>query len=261
MMQRYFFLLLLLVLGADAGAQVFPLQLTQQVDATGGRLSDFSSPALDRYRLSLQLMDPRESSVQVVLRLRIEGNNLRIVSRGGMAPVLHSVDFGAPLTLTGSDLTYLFAPANLDVAGIGAEEFWQGGGLLSEGFYTVCIEAFLPARAGQAGVSDENCVPLFLTVNEPPLVTYPIANQVLDALEPQNFAITWEEQGQAGGPVSYDLEITPYGTIPGAEGNPPAVVCPSVTADSGRYSRVFPPSSPLPSRALLAVTTYCPSTP
>ncbi|MEO0732494.1 MAG: fibronectin type III domain-containing protein, partial [Bacteroidota bacterium] len=208
-------LFLLCFLGAlHAGAQiVFPLQIEQRFGLLPSRLTDFSSDPLAGYEVSVNALDPFEPTVQLQLRLRIEGPNVRITSLPNIVR-LHQVNFGTPLLLAGNDLAYLFSPANLAVEGIDAREFWRDGGLFPEGFYNVCLEAFLPARSDELGVSAENCVPLFVNLAEPPLVTYPVANQTVPALTPANFAITWLDQG-TGGMTQYDLEITPYGNQPG----------------------------------------------
>ena len=201
----------LFLLAQPLSAQVFPVQLNQNLPTLPARLTDLAEDPLTNYQVSLNLVDPRESSVQVFLRMRLEGSNVLIQSRPVTVPVIHNVEFGVPLTLTGMDLGYLFAPGNLEIRGRSSQEFFRNGGNLDEGFYTLCIEAFLISNPNERGVSNESCLPLFVAIQEPPLVTYPIGDQTVPAHNPASLSFTWLDQTAIAGAVNFDLEVTPLG--------------------------------------------------
>ncbi|MEM9930478.1 MAG: hypothetical protein AAF840_11710, partial [Bacteroidota bacterium] len=160
MLTKFTHIALLLFWSLGVAAQVFPVDVRQNLAESFQRLDELSlSP---QYQVALTLRDPLESGVAVQLRLKIEGQNIRIQTRPEALARLHPIEFGQPLVLTGPELAYLFAPANLNVAGRGVQDFWEQGGRLSEGFYNVCIEAFLPNRPTELGVSNEHCVPIFI---------------------------------------------------------------------------------------------------
>ncbi|MEM6769472.1 MAG: fibronectin type III domain-containing protein, partial [Bacteroidota bacterium] len=213
--------LILLYCSLGLSAQVFPVDVQQNLVEPFQRLDELAlSP---QYQVALTLRDPLESGVAVQLRLKIEGQNIRVRTRPEAVPRLHPIEFGQPLILTGSDLAYLFAPSNLNVAGRGTRDFWDNGGRLAEGFYTICVEAFLPNRPTELGVSNEHCVPIFVNYDEPPVITYPLDGQHIPAFSPPAFAFTWQNQSTVQMP-NYLLEVTPLdvpaGSINIPLGNP-----------------------------------------
>ena len=225
------FFLLALALGASlfAAAQIFPVTVNQTLNQVPEGLAGLPLSPQSQWSVGLQLQDPKESSVQVILRLRIEGAEARIVTRPEAPPVIHTVPFGQQLVLRGADLEYLVNPGNLDFSGVGREAFFANGGRLPEGFYTFCVEAYLLNRPDQAGVSNESCVPIVKSVLEPPVVTYPLEGQTVPTFLPQNFAINWQTNNP-GAVEQYELSLTPYGeAVPGPlsfdrDGTPPNAV-------------------------------------
>ena len=210
-----------------ASAQIFPVTVNQTLNQLPEGLTGLTTSPQSQWTVGLQLLDPKESSVQVLLRLRIEGTDVRIETRAEAPPVIHTVPFGQQLVLQGADLDYLVNPAHLRFAGIGREDFFANGGRLPEGFYTFCVEAYLLNRPDQAGVSNESCVPIVRTVLEPPVITYPLEGQRVPTFLPQNFAINWQTNNP-GVMEQYELSLTPYGeAVPGPlsfgqDGAPPA---------------------------------------
>ncbi|NJN28296.1 MAG: hypothetical protein HC819_21165, partial [Cyclobacteriaceae bacterium] len=102
-----------------AQAQISPVDARLQVQPPYSIfLSDYTSPASDRLRLSLMLLDLTKSGLEVGLRFKLEAPGIRMAT----APDYHGVPFyldgGQQLMLEGHELAEYFLPQHMVFQGM-----------------------------------------------------------------------------------------------------------------------------------------------
>ncbi|MEL6922619.1 MAG: fibronectin type III domain-containing protein, partial [Bacteroidota bacterium] len=186
-------------------AQVYPINVTTQVmPPYPSKLSDLSSPILNKLRSSVLLRDARQGNYQVKVKLRIDGPNLTIRSKADYMSPPVQLTFGAPTELSFNDFASLLDPLNLEFQGIDRQGFINEGTQLPEGFYTLCLQTYDYVRGLDEPVSNESCSNFFVTLHDPPIITAPQAQ--VTPINPQNVLFTWE-QLHTGFTANYKLEI------------------------------------------------------
>lgn len=208
-MRHLLILYLLLINAFTSLAQVYPVTGTAAlIPPYSVYLSDYTSGTSDRIVSTVILNDISRPDLRVRLRLRIEGQNVRLETKPeyiGSAIFLQS---GVPLRLTGTDLIEYFDPSHLNFSGITRREF-EKTGALPQGFYTFCIEVLEYNRGVK--ISNTICAPGWLILNDPPLVNLPRNGEKLKPTIPQNVVFQWTPR-HTGSPNSafnteYDIRL------------------------------------------------------
>jgi hypothetical protein len=203
-----FFLLFLLVPCFAIRAQVFPVQGNAAlIPPYSVHMADYTTRSQDRLVLNLLLANETRPELPVRLRIRIEGQNIKLETKAeyiGSAIILQG---RVPLRLTGSDLLEYFRPENLNFTGITQREF-EKTGALPQGFYQFCFEVLEYNRGIK--ISNTICSPGWLILNDPPLVNIPRNNEKLRATVPQNVMFQWTPRhtGSPNSAFSTEYEIT-----------------------------------------------------
>lgn len=182
----------LLVNASWTVGQVMPVDITAMaVSPHSNKLSDYYSPNLNKFRVSLLLKDPTEPSWDVYLRVKIQGNWMSLSSRIDYKPnhsiVINSGEF---VTVSSSDLEELLLPMNLTVSGP-KSNLLSSYGVLAEGAYTMEIAAY--DYNTNKLVSRVVALPLNINLNNPPLLVLPPRETVVDLQQIQNLTFQWQD--------------------------------------------------------------------
>jgi len=151
-------------------------------------LSDYTAPGSERITVNIFLTDVSRTDLNIRLRLRIEGQGIKIETKPEFVPPLLTVHGGAPLQLISSDLVDYFEPRNLNFSGISQREYEQKGSL-PEGLYQFCFEVYEYNR--NVKISNSSCSSAWLILNDPPLVNLPGDGEKIRIQSPQQVIFQW----------------------------------------------------------------------
>lgn len=201
----FFLLMLLCLLFSKSGmAQVYPVQVnTHLVPPYSLKLSDYVTMQSDKLILNLLMTDVNEYNRRIRLRLTIKGNGMSIRSRDivvGARPIY--LDGGMSLRLTNLDLQPYFRLQNLQ--GISPQQYHR---LLPEGRYQFCFEVFDWVTGERLSNTNLGCAPVYLIVNDPPLLNLPRNGDLVEAKIPQNIIFNWTPRHLNATNVQYEFEI------------------------------------------------------
>jgi TANFOR domain-containing protein len=203
----YLFLLLLWV--KTSFAQVYPVQGNAAlVPPFSLKLSDYANSVTDRLAVNVLLNDVAKPDLKIRLRIRIEGQNVKLETKSEYFGTALTLQGGVPLRLTNIDLAEYFNPSHLNFSGITQSEFLKTASL-PEGFYQFCFEVLEYNRGVK--ISNTICAPAWLILNNPPLVNLPRNGEILRTLNPQNVIFQWTPR-HTGSPNSafsteYDFKL------------------------------------------------------
>jgi TANFOR domain-containing protein len=147
------------------------------------KLSDYANFVTNRLVVNVLLNDVTKPDLKVRLRIRIEGQNVKLETKPEYFGTALTLQGGVPLQLTNIDLAEYFNPRNLNFSGITQSEFLKTASL-PEGFYHFCFEILEYNRGVK--ISNTICAPAWLILNNPPLVNLPRNGEILRTLNPQN---------------------------------------------------------------------------
>ncbi|MFN8888890.1 MAG: fibronectin type III domain-containing protein [Cyclobacteriaceae bacterium] len=180
---------LLTVTSLMSEGQVFPVQSTVQLTPPYSLyLSDYAAPGSERLRVTAFLIDATRPELNVRIRLRIEGNGIKIETKPEFMPPPVTLLGGVPLQLISSDLAAYFDPRNLNFTGITQREIEQRGAL-PEGLYQFCFEVIEYNRGVK--ISNTGCAVAWLILNDPPIVNVPADNEKIRIQDPQQVIFQW----------------------------------------------------------------------
>jgi Purple acid Phosphatase, N-terminal domain/Bacterial EndoU nuclease len=190
-------------------SQIFPVQATTQLSRPYSLyLSDYTAPGSERLSLNIFLTDATRTDLNVRLRLRIEGQGIRIETKPGFIPPPLTLNGGVPLQLISADLAAYFEPRNLDFSGTTQREYEQKGSL-PEGLYQFCFEVYEYNR--NVKISNTGCATAWLILNDPPIINLPRDNEKVRIQSPQQVTFQWTPR-HTGSPNSaftteYDFKL------------------------------------------------------
>lgn len=173
--------------------QQFPVTVNAAiVPPYSAYLSDYISPGLNKLMVTLVFNDYNEPSWNVYLKIKIESNNVRISSKADFVPLKPITLLpGVPVQLSGEDLYDYFDFNNIDVAGISKASLISSGKLI-EGCYRFCFEVYDYNK--RVPISLQSCVNANIILNDPPQLTLPNNNAVVN-LSSQNINFQWQLLG------------------------------------------------------------------
>lgn len=160
-----------------------------------------------RLQVYLRLLDTRVESATLYLRMRLVSENLIIEN---------PVPLPKPITLSGGEEVYLdagmlseyFLSTNIRYSGNASRNFQLSGGVLPDGFYQLCFEAY-EARSGSKVSLHESPAMFTLLAGEPPFINLPFAEDTFYYNRKENLRFQWTPRhvGTTGFQTEYVLEI------------------------------------------------------
>jgi TANFOR domain-containing protein len=204
-MRRILIKTLLLLPGLYAAAQQFPVQVTPQLlPPYTLQVSEYYSPGTAGAKMNLMLLlrDFNKPTLQVRLRMSIEGQSVSVRSREDAVFTSITIESGMPKYVEPSELEQYFNSNNLEFSGMTRQQY-ELTGKLPEGFYTFCFEVI---EAGtNLVVSNKGCAMAWMTLSEPPLLNIPRKAEALIPTTPQNILFQWTPRHTAS-PNAYNTE-------------------------------------------------------
>ncbi|UII27541.1 fibronectin type III domain-containing protein [Fulvivirga maritima] len=203
-----------------AQAQTFPvsaqLQLTPPYSVY---LSDLLRPETDQVKLNLILRDLQEPFVDVVLKLKIEGQGLSMETAPYYMPPALTLESGTPQLLTTVELSPYFDAANLIFGGISKSKYEQQGGRLPEGLYRISFTAYDANTGRQLSMPAQAIA--WMALSEPPRLNQPFCESEINLESGMQYIVfQWSPIGVSPntfGELEYEfslVEIRPEGRDP-----------------------------------------------
>lgn len=192
---------LVVLFNIDVTAQSHAITVNGQITHYSSHLSDYT----DVNRLFVTMLNTDERDVyQGVLKMEITGSGYSINTKAdisfGLPVTLYR---NTPLILTGSQLSELFNPDQLEFTGVSRDDFIFGGGRLPEGPTSFCFTIYDPNR--QETVSNRHCTLGNVSTYDPPQILTPSGQ--IEYTTPQNIFFSWQPRHVGTFPVDYTLEI------------------------------------------------------
>lgn len=203
MKKIYLFTLLLLISGFSFGQS--PVSISTQVSPPYvPYLSDYASVSSDKLRIQLTFNDFNEPQQQVWLKVSLKGQGVTIQQNPSFVPVPITLEAGVPYHLSGVELAPWLALENLSFTGMSQGQYAQTKSL-PEGLYELCVEVF-DYRRQDVPLSPPNCVPIFISLYDPPRITNPMNGIDMTQQFPQLLNIQWLPMHLDGLNSGFDTE-------------------------------------------------------
>lgn len=194
-------------------AQIFPINITtQSMPPHTGNISDWTAPGTNRIGINLLLKDVNEVNFQARLKVKITGQGITLRSNNNLPIAPIELRYGAPLQLSGNDLSQLLHYENLFFENYSIQQYEANGGL-PDGTYQICFQVFDYDRVDDEAASFESCVTVFATLHKTPVILSPIGE--IDPLFPQFVPVQWQARHTGGFPTEYNIEIYEYDAAAG----------------------------------------------
>ncbi|MCV6630498.1 MAG: hypothetical protein OIF50_11655, partial [Flavobacteriaceae bacterium] len=183
-------------------AQLYPVQVNMNlVPPYSLKISDYHTASSDKLFVNLLLKDVSEFGRQVKLRFYVEGNGLAVRSKPfivGANPIV--LDGGVNTRLSNVDLRPYFKFENLQ----GLTPF-QYSKALSDGVYNFCFEVY--DYFSNQKISNKSCIPVYLILNDPPILNTPPKEELIAGQNPQNILFNWTPRHINATGVQYEFTI------------------------------------------------------
>ncbi len=191
-----------LLIGLLGFAQIYPVQLTPIFNSPySSKLADYTNTFEPKFQLLVNTTDFAITNRQVRLKLIVEGNGIKAESSDFViAPAPIYINGGELMTLTNSDLGYLFKFENLQ--GINPLQY---SSFLPEGMYSFCFEMY--DMMTNQRISRSSCAYLYLMLNDPPFLNLPAKKEQIMATDFPNIFFSWTPRNGNVTNVSYHFEI------------------------------------------------------
>lgn len=193
--------------GVTAAQTVYPVLVQQTPPTSFGRLSDLTNAAAQTWSVTLVLQDTREPSLPVALRVNLTGNRFSARTTDPLRAPLVTLNPGVPVVLTAADLAPYLAPGNVTVRGADPAAFFQGGAVLPEGVYQLCVEVVPVGRPGSISIGGNGCTMALAQSYDPPQFTTPLDRTSVLVTDLQNVQMAWQHVGPAPPGAVYTLKI------------------------------------------------------
>ena len=165
------------------------------------KLSDYQTTSSEKLFVNLLLTDTQDAGRQVRLKMYIEGKGLNIQTLdfvAGATPIF--LDGGINQRLSNLDLRPYFSLNNL--LGILPQQYNRP---LPSGRYNFCFEVY-DQLSGQR-LSGKSCFPVYLILNDPPVLNIPSRNELVTAQNPQNVLFNWTPRHLNATGVQYEFTL------------------------------------------------------
>ena len=190
-MKRLLFTLTTLLYTLVSFAQYPVTSIPQLIPPYSTYLSDYTLSGADKFNLNIWLNDYNEPEYDVRLVVQIEGEGVSLQTDPNFAGPIINLLPGSN-TFSGADLESYFDLNNMVVSGIDEQTFRREG-VLPNGMYTFCVQAF-DYRRTDVALSMRGCVTAVLKRNNPPMPTYPVCGESILPTENNSIVFRWESQ-------------------------------------------------------------------
>jgi hypothetical protein len=178
-----------LLTGTMASGQRYPVQVVPQLIAPYTlNVSDYYNGTSEKLVVLLTNIDLNKPALQVRLRMTIQGQAAKLISRDNVYYPPIQLDAGVPNRISLADLAPYFNADNLIFEGITRAQYVQSG-KLPEGFYLFCFEV-IEINSGQV-VGRSSCAMAWISLNDPPLLNLPVKAESIIYKDPQNIIFQW----------------------------------------------------------------------
>ncbi|MBC7390453.1 MAG: fibronectin type III domain-containing protein [Opitutaceae bacterium] len=218
--QLCFFMFLLLCSFQGIAQFTYPVETRMVVTQPyPSILSDFGSPG--KVTGFLTLNDPNRSGLKVKVRLHIVSNDqgVSIITKPNRELIIEEgLSAGIPYPLT--NISSLFNLNDLDIKPVG---LLNNGGKLPEGMYFFNLEVFEAVSGKDQVLSNTRfgSQMVWITINEPPFLNFPVNNKTIVPIIPQNIVFQWTPRHiqslNSSEGVSYNFYLVQVG--PGQNAN------------------------------------------
>lgn len=235
-------LFLILLLAAKEGqAQFFPVQATFYAKPPYPvLLSDYANPQGKSLTLKVLLRDLTLGPTQVYFRFRVASNRVNYINLLRVGPVF-TLTPGVTSTFTQADFGTYFTANQLNVSP------FVYAVPLPEGIYTFSVE-IMDALTNKALSKVEQSPPMWLVVNDPPILNLPLNNSNVKTQNPQNLIFQWTPRHRQASTVEYEFALTELLVPDNFTGNlqniflsQPAYYQTTVSTTSFLYGPTLPP--------------------
>jgi len=192
---RSIFLLITLILLSikPLFAQVFPVQAYINVTPPYSvYLSQYTASDQEKILATILLRDPVITSIDVKFRFTIQGAGIKLTTNPSWNPAPYNLVSGLSVILPQDMIADYLKPQHLLIEGIDQQEFYRSG-KLPEGYYQFKVEVIEYRR--NITISNTAQAGLWLMLNEPPRIVFPLPNQKVMATNPQMINFTWVPGG------------------------------------------------------------------
>ncbi|MBN8824299.1 MULTISPECIES: hypothetical protein [unclassified Spirosoma] len=196
-------LLFLIGLLTNGYAQHFPVQATFYAKPPYPiNLADYANPLGQNLSLKVILRDLNLDPTQVYFRFTVTGGGLSLSNppRLGSQPVF-TLTPGFVQTFTQADFGRYFNWENLGVSPIVYSK------PLGEGIYTFSVDV-IDVLTNKSLSGAVPLPPVWLVVNDPPLLTFPANQSLVKVINPQNTVFQWVPRQRQANAVEYDFVLT-----------------------------------------------------
>ncbi|MBO9202159.1 MULTISPECIES: fibronectin type III domain-containing protein [Niastella] len=185
--------------------QQYPVQIVPQLQAPYTlNLSDYYNGVQDKLVVLLTNTDLNKPVMQVRLRMSIQGQVAKLLSRDNIYYPPIQLNAGIPLRIGGGDLAAYFNADNLIFQGITRAQYLQSG-KLPEGFYQFCFEVVETETGLNQVVGRSSCAMAWISLNDPPLLNLPVKAESIVYKDPQNIIFQWT-------PRNYNSPVSAFNT-------------------------------------------------
>ena len=195
---------LLLALHWPLYAQVYPVQVTPRLlPPYTLNVSDYHMGTTEKLVVLLTNTDLSKPTLQVRLKMSIQGQNAKLINRDEMYYPPITLDAGVPLRVSLNDLAPYFNADNLVLQGITRAQYLQTK-KLPEGFYQFCFEVYEYNTNRLIGRS--NCAMAWLSLLDPPLLNLPRNGESIAWKEPTNIIFQWTPRNMGSPTAAFNTE-------------------------------------------------------
>lgn len=174
-------------------AQIFPVQVNINVAPPYSvYLSQYTALDQEKVMVTALLRDPVVTSLDVKFRFTIQGGGITLTTNPVWNPQPYNLSGGITSIIPQEIIADYLKPQNLLIEGVNPQDFYRSG-RLPEGFYEFKVEVVEYRRS--VIISNTGRASLWLLLNEPPRIIFPIAGQKMKATNPQMLNFTWVPGG------------------------------------------------------------------
>lgn len=224
-------------------AQFFPVQSTFYLKPPYPvYLSDYANPLGDQLSLKVVLRDLNLGPTQVYFKFSIKG--LSVSYSNNSSPVgkpIFTLVPGAVQTFTQAELSEYFTAISLGISP------FAYANVLQEGTYNFSVEV-IDVLTNKPSSKIEQSPPLWLVVNDPPILNLPENQGIVKYINPQNILFQWSPRHRQASAVEYEFTLTELIVPDNFRGNPqnmflsqPAFYQTTTTSTTLLYSPALPP--------------------
>lgn len=200
----------------EISAQNYPVQAVVTLNPPVGTSLDILANEPEKISLVLLHKDLVSPTAEVYLQMRIEAAGITIeTSQSFKAPEPLILTAGMPVTLTGSDISYLFNPGSYEIQGMSRHDFLSSGARLPQGFCRFSFRAF-DYNTGLA-VSNWANYTTMVAGHLPPVINLPFEDSEVPASDPQYITVQFTPRHSLSpallGKVQYKIrliEVIPF---------------------------------------------------